>query len=213
MRADHQNDIASDLAYVRSLAEEGANAPLVSGRFYLIWGLLLAAASLFTYAIAIDVLPFANTAILGAWIAALAIGWSLSIFMRGQMGAMPGAATLGNKTAGDVWRAVGIFMTVFWIALMIAHGRFTAYGVPPYFLFGLMFPVGFGLYGVAFYATATAARADWLRIVAGLSWFFAVATLFLMATSHQFLAGAVGMIVCAVAPGYLLMRAEPKEII
>jgi hypothetical protein len=112
-----------------------------------------------------------------------------------------------------VWLSVGLFMTVFWIALMFVHDNFTAYGVPAYFLFTLMFPVAFGLYGVAFYATAVAARLKWLKGFALLSWAFSVASLFLLASDYQFLLGAAGCFSCAVVPGVLLMRGEPKDII
>lgn len=207
------NDLASDLAYVRSLAEEGAHAPLVSGRYYLVWGGLMTAASLAVYLNAVGVTKFGAVGFMAPWIAALGIGWALSFMMTRNIGAKPGAATLGNKTAGAVWAAVGIFMTAFFAALFAAHDNYAHMGVPPYFLFSLLFPLGFGLYGVAFMATSVAARVKWLKTFAYLSWAFAVVLLFFLATPHQFLIGAAGLVVCALTPGVLLMRREPSEIV
>jgi hypothetical protein len=96
---------------------------------------------------------------------------------------------------------------------MFAHDNFTALGVPPYFLFAMMFPVAFGVYGVAFYASAVAARLDWLKWFALLSWGFSIASLFLAGSDYQFLLGAAGSFACAALPGLLLMREEPKEIV
>ena len=104
-------------------------------------------------------------------------------------------------------------MTGFWLTLMVVHDNFTGIGVPPYFLFGLMFPIAFGLYGVAFFATATAGRAAWLRAFAVVSWVFAGVALALMGSMHQLLVGAIGSFACAMAPGIILMRGEPSEIV
>ena len=93
------------------------------------------------------------------------------------------------------------------------HDNFTGAGVPPYLLFNLMFPVAFGLFGVAFFATATAARADWLRYIAIAAWGFAIATLALLTSAHQLLVSAIGVFVCSVVPGFILMRGEPSEIV
>ncbi|WP_428406992.1 hypothetical protein [Hyphococcus sp.] len=211
--ARHQAALASDLAYVRSLAEEGRDAPLVSGVFYVLWGGLMSAASLAAFLILAGLFSLGGLPVIAPWVIAGVFGWIGSMVLGRRMGARPGVFTLGNRTARDVWLAVGVFMTAFWIGLMIVHDDFTAYGVPPYFLFSLMFPVAFGVYGIAFFATATAARLDWLKIFALLSWGFAVAALFLMTSNYQFLLGAAGCFFCAVAPGLMLMRQEPKDIV
>lgn len=205
--------LASDLAYVRTLAEEGRDAPLVGGIYYLIWGGLMCAAALISYLILIGLLPVTGVPVLAPWLVAGVIGWAFSFWVGGRIGAKPGAFTMGNRTARAVWFAVGLFMTAFWIGLMIVHDDFAAYGVPRYFLFSLMFPVAFGVYGIAFFATATAARLDWLKGFALLSWGFSVAALFLMTSNTQFLLGAAGCFFCAAVPGFLLMREEPKDIV
>ena len=205
--------MASELAYVRSLAEEGRDAPLVGGVHYVLWGGLMGAASLCAFLILTGVAPIRGVPVSAPWIVAGLIGWCASLLMRRVTGPKPGALTMGNRTAQAVWFAVGIFVTAFWVGLMIVHDDFTQYGVPRYFLFSLMFPVSFGVYGVAFYATATAARLSWLKGFALLSWGFSVAALFLMTSNYQFLLGAAGCFLCAGLPGLLLMRQEPKVIV
>ncbi len=206
-------DLASELAYVRSLAEEGRNAPLVGGRFFLIWGALIGFTALFVY---LDYASALNLAIMDGiapWVVVFVAGWALSFTVGKRAGSKPGARTIGNQTASSVWFSVGVFMTLFWVTLMIVHDNYTAVGMAPYFLFSLMFPVAFGLYGVAFFATATAARIGWLRYIAYLSWGFAIVALFLLASPHQLLVGAIGSLACAALPGLILMRREPSEIV
>jgi len=208
-----RDDMASELAYVRSLAEEGRNAPLVGGRFSLIWGGLFGFTALLiyvNYAAALN-LGFVNG--FAPWIGAFVAGWILSFTVGRRAGAKPGALTIGNQTANSVWLAVGIFMTLFWFTLMIVHDNYTDAGMPPYFLFSLMFPVAFGLYGVAFFVTATAARLGWLRYFSYLSWGVAIVSLFLLNSPQQLLVGGLGSLACAALPGLILMRREPSEII
>ncbi len=207
------DDIASDLAYVRALAEEGAHAPLVGGRYFVVWGVLMGVSSLFVYFNAIGWIAVGSAGYIAPWFIALGVGWIFSFAMRGAVSVKPGAMTLGNKTAASVWFAVGIIMTLFFVGVLFAHDDYVAYGVPSYFLFSMLFPIGFGFYGVAFYAMATASRTEWLRYFAYLSWVFAAASLFFMATSVQFLVGAVGLFLCAAAPGVILMRREPANIV
>ena len=149
----------------------------------------------------------------GPWAAAGIIGWIASMTLARRRGSKPGAMTLGNRTAAATWFSVGIFMTVFWIALIFAHDDFTQFGVPKFFLFTLMFPIAFGVYGIAFYASAVAARAHWLKSFAFISWAFSITALFMAGAPYQFLVGAAGCFACAVLPGLMLMRGEPKEIV
>lgn len=206
-------DLASELAYVRSLAEEGRDAPLIGGVYYLLWGGLMGVASAISYLGVNDILNLGPVGMIAPWVVAGVLGWTASLLIGRGASRKPGAMTLGNRTAQSVWLAVGILMTVFWAAVMIVHDDFTAYGVPAYFLFSLMFPVAFGVYGVAFFATAVAARLNWLKGFAVMSWVFCILSMFLLGSDMQFLVGSAGCFLCAALPGAVLMRGEPKEII
>lgn len=208
-----QSEIASELAYVRALAEEGRFAPLLGGRIYVLWGSLMALAAFATWLDAIGVAGFENVAGWTIWLAAGAVGWGVSFLFSARARRMPGAATVGNRTARAAWLAVGLFVSLFFATLMLVHDDYVGVGLPRYFLFSLMFPVAFGLYGVAFFATAAAARATWFRYVAILAWGFSIGGMFLLASPHQMLLAAAGSVCCAVLPGAALMRGEPRDIV
>lgn len=211
--APMDSNLQDDLAYVKALAEEGRDTPLVSGVYYALWGGLIGAAALISYAHGLGFMEDARILGYAPFIAAFAIGWIASFAIGRRTGAKPGATTLGNKTASAVWMGVGVFLTAFWCSLFVVHDNFTDAGVPEWFLFNLMFPVSFGVYGVAFYATATAARVGWLRWFALAAWGMTIVTLLLMGSMHQVLAGGIGTLLCAFVPGVLLMRGEPREIV
>lgn len=206
-------DMADELAYVRSLAEEGRNAPLVGGVIYVIWGALIGSAALFQYANTVGMISLNGALGWAPWFAAFGLGWILSFLAGRRTGAKPGARTIGNRTASAAWMAVGLFASGFWITLFLVNDRYAAIGVPDYFLFSLMFPIAFGLYGVAFFASATAARLDWLRWFALAAWAFSFATLFLLDSAVQMLVASAGTFICALLPGLILMRREPSDIV
>ena len=139
------DDLVDDLAYVKALAEEGRDTPLVSGLIYVIWGLVIGGTTLLVYGqeIGITALGFADGP--WPWAFAMALGWALSMYFGRRTNTKPGASTLGNRTAASVWMSVGIFTTSFWLTLMFVHDNFTSFGIPPFFLFSLMFPLAFGL--------------------------------------------------------------------
>lgn len=206
-------DLAGEIAYVKALAEEGRNAPLVGGVIYVIWGAAIGIAALLSYLRYSGAL---NAPFLGGvwfWLAALGVGWAASFTIGKRAGGKPGALTVGNKTASAAWFAIGVFMSAFWIAAMLFEGRFKSAGLEPAFVFGLMFPIAFGLYGIAFYATAVAARLDWMRGFAVAAWIFSIASLYFIGDARQFLVGAAGSLVCAIFPGTLLMRREPSDVV
>lgn len=208
------DDLAGEIAYVKTLAEEGRNAPLVGGALYLIWGLVIGVAALATWLRAAGVvsLPeFIGDTIF--WVVAIAAGWALSFFIGPKLGAKPGALTVGNKTAKAAWFGVGVFLLIYWLALIALEGRFAAAGVPPDAMFGTMFPVVFGVYGIAFHTTASAARLDWMRGFAIAAWIFSVASLYYLSDATQLLIAAAGSFICAALPGLLLMRREPSDIV
>lgn len=205
--------LAGEVAYVKALAEEGRNAPLVGGVLYVIWGAAMGISALATWASASGVVALPFVGGLWFWVASFVIGWAASFIIGGKTMTKPGALTVGNKTARAAWIAVGIFMSLFWVAAMVFQGRLAAAGFEGRFLFGLMFPVAFGLYGIAFFATAVAARLDWMRGFAIASWVFSVAALYFIGDARQFLVGAAGSLLCAALPGLLMMRREPSEIV
>ena len=213
MASDSNKELAGEIAYVKALAEEGRNAPLVGGALYVIWGAVITCASLLTYLRIVGAVKLAFVGDLGFWIAALAIGWGASFFYGRKRGLKPGAFTIGNRTATAAWFAVGVYVSLFWGAALLFQSRFSAIGVDAGVIFGMIFPIAFGLYGVAFYATAVAARLDWMRGFAIAAWIFSLAALFYLEDALHFLVGAAGSLICAVLPGLILMRREPSDIV
>ena len=189
---DGSDNPRATLAQMKTLAEEGRDAPLINGYLYVLWGGLIGTAALLSFFNISSILKLGATGSYLIWIGAIVAGWILSFVYGPKASRKRGASTIGNRTAQAVWFAVGISTTGTWFTIMFIHDNFTNLGVPPYFLFQIMFPLAFMLYGVAFFATASAARVAWLRWVAVGAWVFAWASLMLMGSAYQMLLAALG---------------------
>jgi hypothetical protein len=206
-------DLAGEIAYVKALAEEGRNAPLVGGALYVLWGAVIALAAGLSYLRYSGAIELAVVGGVWFWLGAIAVGWVASVAIGRRSHAKPGSLTIGNKTATAAWFAIGVFMSLFWIAAAAFRGHLASKGIDANYVFGLMFPIAFGLYGVAFYTTAVAARLDWMRGFAVAAWVFAIASFYFVGDLKQLLIGAAGSLICASLPGIILMRREPSEIV
>ena len=122
--------LASELAYVRSLAEEGRDAPLIGGVYYVLWGGLMGAAALVAFFILTGTLSLGPAGPFIPWVVAGLCGWGLSMTLGRRAGGKPGSLSLGNRTSSATWFAVGVFMTLFWLALVFVHDNFIGAGVP-----------------------------------------------------------------------------------
>ena len=209
---DH--DAASnDLAYVRAIAEEGRNAPLTGGLMFVWWGSVIGLAALVQYVSDIGLVKW-PVDMLWRWTIALAIGWGAGFWVeRKFVTKIPGGTTFGNKTSTAAWAGVGIFMTVYFLGLTAALFIMKDKGFPIEYLFGSMFPVVFGLFGVTYLVTSVAANLQWMRNISIVSWVLMVAMIFSLNSSHGMLLGALGCFALMVVPGLILMRQQPTDVI
>lgn len=202
-----------DLAYIKAIAEEGRNTPLVGGRNFFVWGALIGTAALIVFLMETGVIPGFNQMIL--WTGTLAIGWILSFVINSKSRERPGASSLSNRTVNAAWLACGIFVTVYWLSIVAASLLVQEGGYPVRFLFATMFPVAFGLYGLAFFATAVVAHQPWYRWVSVVSWATACALLLTLSIwpVAYMLVAAIGTYAVVLLPGYVMLSNEPSDIV
>lgn len=202
------DELASDLAYARALAEEGRNAPLVGGSFGIMFGALLTVCYCLQWAVLTGRLPIDDSFIGLIWLGfgvCVAIGMPLLIRRNSRM---PGRAAIPNRIDRNVWQGVsGAILAVVAGALarMAATGDFTAPNA--------IVASGFGLYGVALYVTATAGGHLWLRGFAIASWLLSAVLWFFLDQAWMYLVAAAGSLGVLLLPGILMMRREPRTIV
>jgi hypothetical protein len=193
-----QNAIRDDIAFMRSLAEEGRNGPLVGGSILLVAGLAFGSASLVNWVIFAWRLTRDAWIVNGVWMAAMVV-FMAYLFLSGLMKGRFGSA---SRAVGVAWSGAGWSMFFVGLSLGImayrGHDAYVALVFMPFIL---------AMYGSAWFVAATLTRARWLYAVAAGAFLMAlVAAWFAVEGAILYLIYALSLYLLVAAPGFVLMR-------
>ncbi len=193
-----------DIAYVRQLAESGARAPLIGGRFMAWWGLCLTLAYTLHY-FALKGAIGDGGAIFGIiWIGFSVVGTLGQFLLARGMPAKAGAGSAGNRASHTAWMtaacAIGSMVIGCVIAAQTGAGPAT---------FDWIVPVAFAVYACALIVTGSLAG-DRISVTAGAGAVVMVG-LFTALILHpdRYLLAAGGVAATVLLPGLLLLGREP----
>lgn len=202
-----RDELLQDLAYARTLAEEGRQTPLIGGAYLVLFGVLLAIAYAAQYVILTN--PSVERAYAGALWAGFGVCAGLGmVALRGRTKSLPGAASVGNRADRAVWNGVAIAIIVVVIAIILRAAVTEDFASTD-----VIMAAGFGLYGVALYATGGISGHMWLRAFAWLSWGVSGTLWFFMNSPWTYIFAAIGAVLVLIVPGVRLMRAEPAKVV
>lgn len=203
-----REEILSDLAYAKAVAEEGRQAPLIGGRYLVFFGLLLAITYVTHWAISTGVVSAPDYALGLVWICfGVTAGVGSSLVYRRVRG-LPGATSLGNRIDRAVWFAATMAIFAAVLGCLVS----AALRANPSMADAIM-PTVFGIYGLALMTTATVAEKSWLKFFA-FGAFGAAAALWIVLTQPwAYLLGASAALAILVTPGIIMVRGEPSTIV
>ena len=197
-----QDAIRDDIAFMRELAEQGRNAPLVGGSVLLVSGLSFGSASLAVWAVLTWKLSHSDWAIPGVWLASMAI-FMAYLFGSKVMRDRSGGA---SKAIGMAWSGAGlaIFFAGLSLVVMAVHGK------DPYVAAAFM-PFILTIYGSAWFLAAALSRARWLYLVAFAAFGMAlVVGWFASEGAALYLVYALSLYLLAAVPGGILAGQAAK---
>lgn len=203
-----REEMLSDLAYARTLAEEGRHAPLVGGSYPVFFGVLLALCYGAQYAILSGALAVPTNTIGLIWGGFGVLATVGSIVLGKRVGALPGGAAISNRVDRAVWQGVVIAILVVVIGTILRAILLGDYMAP-----NAIVASGFGLYGVAIYATATLSGETWLRSFAVLSWIVSGLIWFFLGEIWVYLIAALASVAVLIVPGIIMIQREPKTLV
>jgi hypothetical protein len=203
-----REEMLADLAYARTLAEEGRHAPLIGGSYLILFGVLLTICYSVQWAAISQVIP-----VRGQWIGLLWIGFGVTAFLgmtllRRRVRQLPGSAAIPNRVDRNVWQGVTAAILVV-VAGTVTRGIVSNDFTAP----NAIVAAGFGLYGVALYVTATAGGHGWLKTFAFLAWIISGLLWYFFNEAWLYLLAAAGCIAVLIAPGLIMLRHEPKTVV
>jgi hypothetical protein len=204
-----RDEMLADLAYARTLAEEGRHAPLLGGAYLVFWGIVNAIAFAAQFAIIEGFLPMLNGAAFGVlWVSygvIAAIGMTL---LRMRTRDKPGLTAIGTRAERALWTgaAIAVMAVVIGsIARMFQMGDPTA----PNAILG----AAFALYGAALFGTASLSEQTWLRGFGWLSVGVALNCCMFAAHPWVYVIASIGSLLALAWPGLILLKREPSAIV
>lgn len=208
MTTDPKATANADLAYLREIAEAGAKAPLLGGRFMAWWGGLAGLTFLTHWAIITGLLPLGWNVLLPLWIGFMVVGGLGQFLLVRTVRNKPGAGSMGNRVQGVVWPAIGAALMAYFFGILTGV---YAGGLPPVF-FNSMLAIGFAGYGAGWMVDALISRERTLLIPAVISFAATFACAAMIMTASTYLIAGAGMLVGTFLPGLWLMSREPRDV-
>ena len=197
-----------DIAYIRALAEEGRNTPVLGGGILITAGAVFGLASLAHYAVDSGLLDVEPVAYAWIWIGAMVIFFLSLIGLKSKLRGKPGARSAVNRAVGAGWMGVGL--GIFVLAVSIAILSFKLQSPVPTLIFPSLI---LALYGAGWAVSATMSGQKWQWWLAIGGWAGAPAMAALIGTPLLWLGYAAGLALLALVPGLILVRQEPAEVI
>ncbi len=208
MTRDQVQSVHDDIAYMKALAQEGRQAPLVGGRILVIAGLVFGAAAIIHYAINSGLLDVAPVAYLALWGSAMLIFFGALIVEIRRCESKPGAQSAGNRAASAGWMGAGLGIFVMSLAMGVIGWKTQSSAV------AAVFPsLIFALYGSGWAVSATMSGQKWQWYLATGCWIATPMIAFLIGSPALWLGYAAGLFLFAFVPGLILMRQEPTETV
>ncbi|MGO4410200.1 MULTISPECIES: hypothetical protein [unclassified Brevundimonas] len=208
MTRDQVQSVHDDIAYMKALAQEGRQAPLLGGSILISAGLIFGLASIFAYGIDSGIIAVAPVAYAILWGGAMLAFFAVLMWQIRRSCYKPGAKSAANRAASAGWMGVGLGVFVMSLSMAVIGWK-THSAIP-----SLIFPsLIFALYGSGWAVSATMSDQKWQWKLAIACWIAAPLIAFLSGSPLMWLAYAAGLFLFALLPGVLLVRQEPSEVI
>ena len=191
-----------DLAMIRTLMEESRQTLDAGGPHFVVWGLLITAGLVGTYANAVGALEL-NA--LWLWGGAVGTGWVASAIVGMRTARRADVSSTGGRLLASIWIGAGIALTLLGFVGMPTRALDAPGG-----LLGAMAVV----MGAACFASATVQRSGGLR-AAAVGWWLGAVAMFVWSGLVSLLVMAGLMVLLHLAPGIWLTtkgsRTAPAE--
>lgn len=201
--------LSDDLDYVRQLAEEGASAPILSGRFSILWGSLVAMAMIAHWSVMTGMMALNPQWVWTIWAGMGVLGFIGSAILSATMSDKPGQSTPGNRADQAVWpvTAVGLFLYASAIGVAVFVRDL------PAILFDTIIPVAFLTHALNKATAASLFREGGRKPLVLLALLLVAVSMLLIGRPELYLIAAIGVILLHVVPGYFELRAEPSKVV
>ena len=198
---DQTNTLRDDIAFLKTMAEEGRTGPLMGGPVALVSGLLFGTASLACWAG--DRLGFPADYLFWAWpLSGTAFGLFMFAYLR-RVGPGRGAA---QRASAIAWSGAGWAMFTVVASLLLMANKTQTWQVA-----AAISPIILALYGCAWFIAGRIYRNLWISLVAFGSWAMALVNAWSITEGPiGYLVYALTLYLLVAVPGAVMMRQARK---
>lgn len=204
---NENDDGTADIAWMRKLAEENAEAPMRGGSILMAAGLIYGLGSVVHWASLTSLIPVQDAGIGLIWLAATALFFVVLVLSIMRQKSQGGVRTAANRASGAAWAAVGwgIFATFTSVAVVGLR-----LGQDSLLLLSLTPSIIMVFYGMGWAVSAAMTKSTQLWWLAIGSFLAAPLLAAFSGQDVQYLAYAACLFVLMAIPGFLLMRAAKQ---
>jgi hypothetical protein len=194
-----------DIDYLRQVAESGAHAPLLGGRFLTWWGFLLTIAYAAHHLALRGVIGDGQSIFAIIWLSFSALGVAGQFVLARGHRRKAGAGSAGNRASRVVWVAGACSI----VSMVIGSAVAANTGAGPA-TFDWIVPVAFAVYASALIVTGSLAR-NRVALAGGVGAVLMVGLFTaLILSPDRYLLASAGIALTVFLPGLLMLRAEPR---
>lgn len=201
---ENTEDPAADIAWMRRLAEESADAPMRGASILMSAGLIFGAASVFHWAQITDRLPSAPGVTGIGWLVATLLFFVVLAVNIIRLKRAGGVMTAGNRATNTAWSALGWGIFAMFASMSALGWRVG--GDAALVAFGLIPSVIMVFYGIGWAVSAAMYKSRPLWGLAVGSFVAAPLLAALTGNADQYLAYAAALFLLMALPGFVLMR-------
>lgn len=205
---ENTEDPVADIAWMRRLAEEGADSPMRGASILMSAGLIFGAASVFHWAQITNRLPQVNGIIGVSWLVATLLFFVVLAVTINRLKRSGGVMTASNRATNTVWSALGWGIFAMFASMAALGWRIGDEGVG--IAFGLIPSVIMVFYGIGWAVSAAMYKSRPLWGLAAGSFVAAPLLAAMTGDANQYLAYAGALFLLMALPGYLLMRGSRR---
>lgn len=201
-------DAVADIAWLRKLAEESADAPMRGASILMFAGVIYGVASIVHWLAAAGFIPLGVEQASLAWLIATVAFWAMLAIMIPRLRRAGAANTVANRASGIAWSGVGWGIFSLAIAMGVLGWRLGESSGPA--LFALIPSVIMVFYGAGWAVSAGMFKSRTMWILSFASFAAAPVMALFAGQATLYLAYAVALFGLMALPGFLFMRAANR---
>jgi hypothetical protein len=193
-----QQSAIEEIAIIKRVIEESRRFTFDNGKYYLLWGILIAVAVFVEYGLILT-----GNAGLSAWLwsVTVGIGWVISIIFGIREPSKPAGWPIGAKLVALVWASCGVAIMILGFIGPLS-GALHDWAICPAIA---------AVMGAAYTISSLVYRLKWVTLV-GIAWWIGSLCMFAIGGINTLPIFGTMMILFQIVPGFIFYRSSKKKL-